>query len=156
MVSGVLSVKAWRRKRPVLKWVFSACFAAFTSVGVYGIASCAHGCYLDSLPTVAFQRAFHQEPRGVELLHGHSSHFVDSSGIDLAFHTDRKTFDSLRPATMNRGTIDDYKRLNIYKPKWWRKPVETSDIWISDDESVTTVMTWDSDGLVQFYRTALD
>ena len=155
VIFGTLSVKAWRRKWPVLKWVFSAFFGLFALIATYGIGGHVYGCYLDSLPEVAFRRAFHREPNGVQLLHGHSGHFIDSSGIDIAFQTDRRTFDALRPEKMDRGTLEDYRRLDIYKPKWWRRPGETSEIWVSQDEDTTTVMTWDGDGLVQYYWAAL-
>ena len=155
-ISSALWGRARRKNQPILKWVFGLLFAACAAVALCGISWYAYDCYLDSLPDVAFRRAFHREPRGVQLLHGGSGHFVDSGGIDLAFRADRETFDSLRTETMDRGTLEDYRRLDIYKPKWWRMPVETSEIWISKEEYATTVMMWDSDGLVQFSWFSLD
>lgn len=72
---------------------------------------------------------------------------------------------------MEMGTIEEYRRHNIYKPKWWRNPGPETEIWIKDRTYSTTdghkppeqnfgseltIMTWDADGLAQFYWSGID
>jgi hypothetical protein len=165
-------IVARRKKWPVLIWICGCLFAAFSLVAVGGIAAGAHGLYRSSSPRLVFEDTFRRlPPPGTKVLHGNSGGFADSAGIDLSFQTDRAVFDALRPKTMEPGTIEEYRRLNIYKKKWWRNPTAATEIWILDRTysatdgrppsgqtfgSELTIMTWDADGLVQYHWSGID
>jgi hypothetical protein len=173
LASGLLiSALGWlfarKRKVPVLMWVCGMVFVGFSAATITGVTIWGVAMWRSSQPDLVFANVFHEKPpAGTTMMHGHSGGFADSAGVSLAFRTDRATFDRLRPAGLERVTLERYRSFLTTRPSWWRQPDEKTEIWLLDDASDATrsqrqfmtewtFMTWDPDGLVQYDWTGID
>lgn len=172
VISGAAFLIARSRTWKAGKWIAGLSFAGFTTIIALGITVTAYGWYRSSNPKLVFEDTFLRPvPAGTTVLHGSGGAFIDSAGVDLAFYTDKATFDALRPPKLDRVNPDEYAMFHERTPKWWRKPSAATEIWMRDASPVSgsfikdndqtfmselTIMTWDGDGLVQYYWEGID
>ena len=118
-----------------------------------------------------FDRAFGQAlPAGVIVEHvfSRSDRRAEMATIVLSFHTDRATFDRIRPRELESVAFDTFgmnRTLADDNFPWWKKPTPATQIWGRNAANYRRyqpkendhfsyeriVLTWDDDGLVQYF-----
>jgi len=163
---GGLLISGWgwrashKGKSRASTWLFGTAFIALLAALLFGLVSWGVGIWRSHQPSFVFEHAFHEQPgANIQLLHGGASSFLDSASLALSFRTDRTTFDRLRPRQMQQATLKEYQSFHTYFEKGWRVPTEASEIWIhrpDSSDNTSVIMTWDSDGLVQYQWDRID
>ncbi|HTD85299.1 MAG TPA: hypothetical protein VK850_01870 [Candidatus Binatia bacterium] len=117
-----------------------------------------------------FERAFRQPiPQGVALEHvlSQEERRRNTAKLAIAFRADRVMFDRLRPAELERIGPQEfsYGRIPVAAVDWWRKPTNSTEIWgrnaadyrkyqrRKEDHFACEliIVTWDEDGLMQYF-----
>ncbi len=162
-----------RKRKGASKWIVGAIFGGLSLINALFLWSLGYSFVRSSVPRYVFEDTFHEKPAsGTTVIRGDSSGFVDSAGKVLAFRTDRATFDRIRPADLDH-VANDSKAYRFHAhslPGWWRDPGHDTEIWMDEFDgtmapsptkgqryySECTIMTWNPDGLVQYYWEGID
>jgi len=115
-----------------------------------------------------FQHVFRQPvPASATLEQVLSEHDHQMAKVGLAFRTDRATFERIRPANFEPIPFESFSAQISAKHEtvWWRSATRSTEIWgrnardgksyqRSPEDHFDTeraMMTWDADGLVQYF-----
>jgi hypothetical protein len=156
VVSGILAGIGIWKKRVWMKVLFIPAFIGLGLLLSGIVLNFFIKDYRSSKPALVFEDTFGKNPPpGTVFLSGGSYAVGDERGIDLAFRTDRNTFDSIRPQILQRVNLEQYRARSSFQTPQWLKMDPTTEIWMaeerSNDVSISMcIMTWDQDGLVQY------
>lgn len=113
-----------------------------------------HAYYRASTPDLLFEDTFQiKPPPGTVVLHGYAC----GGGVWLAFRTDHETFDRLRRVKLDRENFHVSQYANSFaNPGWWREPGDDGDRWSVENGIERILMTWEPNGLAQYYWESID